>query len=128
MEFGAGRGKLSHWIHEALKAPRQRQEEEFSPEEPAEDLQLLLVERSSTRFKAGGPAPFLFTLQSASSASEGAESHCLLSLLQVDGKHQQGGATLERLQVDIQHLDLGGCGFLVAGVASWWVGGASCRS
>lgn len=57
MEFGAGRGKLSHWIHEALKAPRQRQEEEFSPEEPAEDLQLLLVERSSTRFKAGGPFP-----------------------------------------------------------------------
>ncbi|XP_075901366.1 tRNA:m(4)X modification enzyme TRM13 homolog isoform X2 [Nelusetta ayraudi] len=75
VEFGAGRGKLSHWIHEALKAPRQRQEEEFSLEEPAEDLQLLLVERSSTRFK-------------------------------VDGKHQQGSATLERLQVDIQHLDL----------------------
>lgn len=63
MEFGAGRGKLSHWIHEALKAPRQQQEEGFSPEEPVEDLQLLLVERSSTRFKAGGPAPALLTLQ-----------------------------------------------------------------
>uniref|UniRef100_A0A3Q3A1S1 tRNA:m(4)X modification enzyme TRM13 n=1 Tax=Kryptolebias marmoratus TaxID=37003 RepID=A0A3Q3A1S1_KRYMA len=55
VEFGAGRGKLSHWIHE--------------------DLQLLLVERSSTRFK-------------------------------VDGKHQDTGAEFERLQVDIQHLDL----------------------
>lgn len=117
MEFGAGRGKLSHWIHEALKAPQQQQEEaEFSPKEPAEDLQLLLVERSSTRFKAGGPALFLFTFQSASSTSDGAESHCLLSLLQVDGKHQQGGDTLERLQVDIQHLHLGGRGFLLGGV------------
>uniref|UniRef100_A0A671TZB6 tRNA:m(4)X modification enzyme TRM13 n=1 Tax=Sparus aurata TaxID=8175 RepID=A0A671TZB6_SPAAU len=52
VEFGAGRGKLSHWIHE-----------------------LLLVERCSTRFK-------------------------------VDGKHQGVGVEFERLQVDIQHLDL----------------------
>uniref|UniRef100_A0A8C6UQ82 tRNA:m(4)X modification enzyme TRM13 n=1 Tax=Neogobius melanostomus TaxID=47308 RepID=A0A8C6UQ82_9GOBI len=63
VEFGAGRGKLSHWIHQALR------------EEP--ELQLLLVERSSTRFK-------------------------------VDGKHVDAGAEFERLQVDIQHLDL--CG------------------
>ncbi|XP_053287199.1 tRNA:m(4)X modification enzyme TRM13 homolog [Pleuronectes platessa] len=61
VEFGAGRGKLSHWIHEALKT--------------CEDLQLLLVERCSTRFK-------------------------------VDGKHQDVGVKFERLQVDIQHLDL----------------------
>uniref|UniRef100_A0A3B4AIA2 tRNA:m(4)X modification enzyme TRM13 n=1 Tax=Periophthalmus magnuspinnatus TaxID=409849 RepID=A0A3B4AIA2_9GOBI len=62
VEFGAGRGKLSHWIHEALRG---------QPE-----LQVLLVERSSTRFK-------------------------------VDGKHADGEAEFERLQVDIQHLDLG---------------------
>ncbi|XP_039985729.1 tRNA:m(4)X modification enzyme TRM13 homolog [Xiphias gladius] len=61
VEFGAGRGKLSHWIHEALKT--------------CKDLQLLLVERCSTRFK-------------------------------VDGKHQEAGVQFERLQVDIQHLDL----------------------
>ncbi|XP_069581867.1 tRNA:m(4)X modification enzyme TRM13 homolog [Brachyistius frenatus] len=61
VEFGAGRGKLSHWIHEALKAHQ--------------DLQLLLVERCSTRFK-------------------------------VDGKHQEEGVQFERLQLDIQHLDL----------------------
>ncbi|CAL1591802.1 unnamed protein product [Knipowitschia caucasica] len=61
VEFGAGRGKLSHWIREALK------------DQP--ELQLLLVERSSTRFK-------------------------------VDGKHADAGAEFERLQVDIQHLDL----------------------
>lgn len=61
VEFGAGRGKLSHWIHQALR------------DEP--ELQLLLVERSSTRFK-------------------------------VDGKHVDAGAEFERLQVDIQHLDL----------------------
>ncbi|KAF7654741.1 hypothetical protein LDENG_00065640 [Lucifuga dentata] len=61
VEFGAGRGKLSHWIHEALKT--------------CKDLHFLLVERSSTRFK-------------------------------VDGRHQDGGAEFERLQVDIQHLDL----------------------
>ncbi|XP_062251342.1 tRNA:m(4)X modification enzyme TRM13 homolog isoform X2 [Platichthys flesus] len=61
VEFGAGRGKLSHWIHEALKT--------------CKDLQLLLVERCSTRFK-------------------------------VDGKHQDVGVKFERLQVDIQHLDL----------------------
>uniref|UniRef100_A0A1A8JFW3 tRNA:m(4)X modification enzyme TRM13 n=2 Tax=Nothobranchius kuhntae TaxID=321403 RepID=A0A1A8JFW3_NOTKU len=67
VEFGAGRGKLSHWIHEALRThedPKAR-----------EDLQLLLVERCSTRFK-------------------------------VDGKHQDAGLEFERLQVDIQHLDL----------------------
>ncbi|XP_034737986.1 tRNA:m(4)X modification enzyme TRM13 homolog [Etheostoma cragini] len=67
VEFGAGRGKLSHWIHEALKTRE-------TPETP-EDLQLLLVERCSTRFK-------------------------------VDGKHQDVGVEFERLQVDIQHLDL----------------------
>ncbi|XP_076028059.1 tRNA:m(4)X modification enzyme TRM13 homolog isoform X2 [Genypterus blacodes] len=61
VEFGAGRGKLSHWIHGALGAHR--------------DLHFLLVERSSTRFK-------------------------------VDGKHQEDGVQFERLQVDIQHLDL----------------------
>nr|XP_020464805.1 tRNA:m(4)X modification enzyme TRM13 homolog [Monopterus albus] len=61
VEFGAGRGKLSHWIHEALKT--------------CEDLQLLLVERCCTRFK-------------------------------VDGKHQDAGVQFQRLQVDIQHLDL----------------------
>lgn len=32
----------------------------------------------------------------------------------MDGKHQQCDAAFERLQVDIQHLDLGGCGLLVA--------------
>ncbi|XP_072295277.1 tRNA:m(4)X modification enzyme TRM13 homolog [Eucyclogobius newberryi] len=62
VEFGAGRGKLSHWIHEALR------------DEP--ELQVLLVERSSTRFK-------------------------------VDGKHTDEGVEFERLQIDIQHLDLG---------------------
>ncbi|XP_041862012.1 tRNA:m(4)X modification enzyme TRM13 homolog [Melanotaenia boesemani] len=67
VEFGAGRGKLSHWIYEALKTCR---DQEF-----CEDLQLLLVERCSTRFK-------------------------------VDGKHQGGVVRFERLQVDIQHLDL----------------------
>lgn len=49
VEFGAGRGKLSHWIHEALKTPEHL--------ETQEDLQLLLVERCSTRFKAGTPRP-----------------------------------------------------------------------
>ncbi|XP_040039257.2 tRNA:m(4)X modification enzyme TRM13 homolog [Gasterosteus aculeatus] len=67
VEFGAGRGKLSHWIHEALKTR--------DPLQTCDDLQLLLVERSSTRFK-------------------------------VDGKHQDTGVQFERLQVDIQHLDL----------------------
>ncbi|XP_028258973.1 tRNA:m(4)X modification enzyme TRM13 homolog [Parambassis ranga] len=61
VEFGAGRGKLSHWIHEALKT--------------CEDVQVLLVERCSTRFK-------------------------------VDGKHQDSGVQFERVQVDIQHLNL----------------------
>uniref|UniRef100_A0A672ZW59 tRNA:m(4)X modification enzyme TRM13 n=2 Tax=Sphaeramia orbicularis TaxID=375764 RepID=A0A672ZW59_9TELE len=61
VEFGAGRGKLSHWVHEALKTRT--------------NLQLLLVERSSTRFK-------------------------------VDGKHVDAAAQFERVQVDIQHLDL----------------------
>ncbi|XP_060890741.1 tRNA:m(4)X modification enzyme TRM13 homolog isoform X1 [Labrus mixtus] len=68
IEFGAGRGKLSHWIHEALKTPDLLLTQG--------DLQMLLVERSSTRFK-------------------------------VDGKHQDPGVQFERLQVDIQHLDLG---------------------
>uniref|UniRef100_A0A3Q4GHP3 tRNA:m(4)X modification enzyme TRM13 n=1 Tax=Neolamprologus brichardi TaxID=32507 RepID=A0A3Q4GHP3_NEOBR len=43
VEFGAGRGKLSHWIHEALKTCEHLK--------TCEDLQLLLVERCSTRFK-----------------------------------------------------------------------------
>uniref|UniRef100_A0A3Q2ZAZ2 tRNA:m(4)X modification enzyme TRM13 n=1 Tax=Hippocampus comes TaxID=109280 RepID=A0A3Q2ZAZ2_HIPCM len=42
VEFGAGRGKLSHWIHRALEG------------HPPERLQMLLVERSSTRFKVDG--------------------------------------------------------------------------
>ncbi|XP_061152444.1 tRNA:m(4)X modification enzyme TRM13 homolog isoform X3 [Syngnathus typhle] len=42
VEFGAGRGKLSHWILRALEGDRQ------------EHLQILLVERSSTRFKVDG--------------------------------------------------------------------------
>lgn len=67
VEFGAGRGKLSHWIHEALKTQDHMKTQE--------DLQLLLVERCSTRFK-------------------------------VDGKHQDVGVQFERLQIDIQHLDL----------------------
>ncbi|XP_044055620.1 tRNA:m(4)X modification enzyme TRM13 homolog isoform X2 [Siniperca chuatsi] len=67
VEFGAGRGKLSHWIHEALKTSDHLK--------TCDDLQLLLVERCSTRFK-------------------------------VDGKHQDVGVQFERLQVDIQHLDL----------------------
>ncbi|KAM4575426.1 tRNA:m(4)X modification enzyme TRM13 homolog isoform 2-T2 [Fundulus diaphanus] len=78
VEFGAGRGKLSHWIHKALKNPERTDCEEqkiIKDPETCEDLQLLLVERSSTRFK-------------------------------VDGKHQDGGVAFERLQVDIQHLDL----------------------
>ncbi|XP_030228294.1 tRNA:m(4)X modification enzyme TRM13 homolog isoform X1 [Gadus morhua] len=62
VEFGAGKGKLSHWIREAVKGHN--------------DHHFLLVERSSTRFK-------------------------------VDGKHQQADGRFERLQVDIQHLDLG---------------------
>ncbi|KAF1385192.1 hypothetical protein PFLUV_G00105170 [Perca fluviatilis] len=70
VEFGAGRGKLSHWIHEALKTPKTQETSENQ-----EDLQILLVERCSTRFK-------------------------------VDGKHQDAGVEFERLQVDIQHLDL----------------------
>ncbi|CAN9500834.1 unnamed protein product [Ophioblennius macclurei] len=68
VEFGAGRGKLAHWILEALKTPKDQ--------ETPKDLQMLLVERCTTRFK-------------------------------VDGKHQDSGVELERLQVDIQHLDLG---------------------
>ncbi|KAJ4943559.1 hypothetical protein JOQ06_006059 [Pogonophryne albipinna] len=70
VEFGAGRGKLSHWIHEAL-----RRRDPLKTSEDLKDLQFLLVERSSTRFK-------------------------------VDGKHQEAGVQFERLQVDIQHLDL----------------------
>ncbi|XP_074523502.1 tRNA:m(4)X modification enzyme TRM13 homolog [Halichoeres trimaculatus] len=73
IEFGAGRGKLSHWIHEALKTPDHL--ETPGPLETQDELQMLLVERSSTRFK-------------------------------VDGKHQDPGVQFERLQVDIQHLDL----------------------
>ncbi|XP_072244915.1 tRNA:m(4)X modification enzyme TRM13 homolog [Leuresthes tenuis] len=67
VEFGAGRGKLSHWIHEALKTSEGNR--------TSEDLQMLLVERCSTRFK-------------------------------VDGKHQDASVQFERLQLDIQHLDL----------------------
>ncbi|KAM8745531.1 tRNA:m(4)X modification enzyme TRM13 homolog isoform 2-T2 [Acanthopagrus schlegelii] len=73
VEFGAGRGKLSHWIHEALKTRDDPETQDHL--ESLDDLQLLLVERCSTRFK-------------------------------VDGKHQDVGVEFERLQVDIQHLDL----------------------
>ncbi|KAL2089291.1 hypothetical protein ACEWY4_013979 [Coilia grayii] len=61
VEFGAGRGKLSHWIRTALQE--------------AQDVHFLLVERSTTRFK-------------------------------VDGKNKGRDCTFERMQVDIQHLDL----------------------
>ncbi|XP_067086785.1 tRNA:m(4)X modification enzyme TRM13 homolog isoform X2 [Osmerus mordax] len=40
VEFGAGKGKLSHWIHVALKAN--------------DNIHFLLVERSSSRFKVDG--------------------------------------------------------------------------
>ena len=52
VEFGAGRGKLSHWIHEALRRrdPLKTGEEQKTSED-LKDLQFLLVERSSTRFK-----------------------------------------------------------------------------
>ncbi|MEQ2180214.1 hypothetical protein GOODEAATRI_033518, partial [Goodea atripinnis] len=52
VEFGAGRGKLSHWIHKALKNPEICEYQKIiNDPETFEDLQLLLVERSSTRFK-----------------------------------------------------------------------------
>lgn len=37
VEFGAGRGKLSHWVDKALQ--------------DAKDVHFLLVERATTRFK-----------------------------------------------------------------------------
>lgn len=40
VEFGAGRGKLSHWVDIAL--------------ENVESVQFLLVERATTRFKVRG--------------------------------------------------------------------------
>ncbi|NXT02270.1 TRM13 enzyme, partial [Jacana jacana] len=40
VEFGAGRGKLSHWVHVALH--------------DVENVQFLLVERATTRFKVDG--------------------------------------------------------------------------
>lgn len=40
VEFGAGRGKLSHWVDVALQN--------------AENVQFLLVERATTRFKVRG--------------------------------------------------------------------------
>lgn len=61
VEFGAGRGKLSHWIDLALQ--------------DAKNAHFLLVERASTRFK-------------------------------VDGKHKRQGSTFERLQIDIEDLNL----------------------
>ncbi|XP_051866862.1 tRNA:m(4)X modification enzyme TRM13 homolog isoform X2 [Pristis pectinata] len=61
VEFGAGRGKLSHWIDLALQ--------------DAENVHFLLVERATTRFK-------------------------------VDGKHRRQGSTFERLQIDIEDLNL----------------------
>ncbi|MCJ8737605.1 hypothetical protein PDJAM_G00026130 [Pangasius djambal] len=67
VEFGAGKGKLSHWIHVVLQE--------------AKNVHFLLVERSSTRFK-------------------------------VDGKHKNTDSTFDRLQVDIQHLDLSRVPFL----------------
>lgn len=39
VEFGAGRGKLSHWVDTALQ--------------DTENVHFLLVERATTRFKVG---------------------------------------------------------------------------
>ncbi|KAI3369193.1 hypothetical protein L3Q82_026144, partial [Scortum barcoo] len=121
VEFGAGRGKLSHWIHEALKTEDQLK--------TRDELQLLLVERCSTRFKAGRPPEppqtpndaitfnnsvkltrDIFICQRFFCLSEREESvrsdRCCSVVVQVDGKHQDDGVQFERLQVDIQHLDL----------------------
>lgn len=119
---------MSHWIHEALKTPEHL--------ENPEDLQLLLVERCSTRFKAGTKIqtvvttkkpkaprsilsqPVLFRVTSPLSSilvySDKEVGPCLDTnpslfpsvLVQVDGKHQDAGVAFERLQVDIEHLDL----------------------
>ncbi|XP_061095158.1 tRNA:m(4)X modification enzyme TRM13 homolog isoform X1 [Conger conger] len=64
VEFGAGKGKLSHWINVALRG--------------SDNVNFLLVERSTTRFKVDGKN------RSTDSAN-----------------------VFERLQVDIQHLSLG---------------------
>ncbi|XP_063056836.1 tRNA:m(4)X modification enzyme TRM13 homolog [Engraulis encrasicolus] len=88
VEFGAGRGKLSHWIHAA------------ATQETQDNLHFLLVERSTTRFK-------------------------------VDGKNKGSDCTFERLQVDIQHLDLSKVPLLqdkrlpVVGVGKHLCGGAT---
>ncbi|XP_078074348.1 tRNA:m(4)X modification enzyme TRM13 homolog isoform X1 [Mustelus asterias] len=68
VEFGAGRGKLSHWIDLALQ--------------DAKSVYFLLVERATTRFK-------------------------------VDGKHKSRGSMFERLQIDIEDLNLGKVPLLV---------------
>lgn len=95
IEFGAGKGKLSHWIHIALKA--------------AENVNVLLVERSSTRFKVWCLSP-----EDILSSSTGKILFFLLEskvtlqfhVFKVDGKHKNVDSTFDRLQVDIQHLDL----------------------
>ncbi|OXB66169.1 hypothetical protein ASZ78_012968 [Callipepla squamata] len=69
VEFGAGRGKLSHWVDVALQ--------------DVENIQFLLVERATTRFKVKED-----------------------TVITVDGKHKKSDSIFERLQVDIQHLCL----------------------
>ncbi|KAI4792593.1 hypothetical protein KUCAC02_033291, partial [Chaenocephalus aceratus] len=81
VEFGAGRGKLSHWIHEAL-----RRRDALRTGEDLEDLQFLLV----------------------------------------DGKHQEAGVQFQRLQVDIQHLDLSKVAPLTDGSCLWSPWGSTC--
>lgn len=95
IEFGAGKGKLSHWIHIALKA--------------AKNVHFLLVERSSTRFKVWCHSHEAIL----SSRSEKIIFFLLENKLtfqfyvfKVDGKHKNADSTFDRLQVDIQHLDL----------------------
>lgn len=109
MEFGAGRGKLSHWIHRALQNP----EGQGVAMETSQDLQLLLVERCSTRFKVEEPGnqnrsgsdKYLCKSMKLTRTRTG-PAPLTFSLLQVDGKHQGSANPFERLQVDIQHLDL----------------------
>ncbi len=97
IEFGAGKGKLSHWIHIALKE--------------AKNVHFLLVERSSTRFKVWRHSPE--DILSSHQVQEKVLFFLLESKVQfqfyvfkVDGKHKNADSTFDRLQVDIQHLDL----------------------
>ncbi|XP_061634548.1 tRNA:m(4)X modification enzyme TRM13 homolog isoform X2 [Phyllopteryx taeniolatus] len=116
VEFGAGRGKLSHWIHRALR-------EQTPPPPAGEPLQMLLVERSSTRFKArprtesmrgfgrrpkkGRRAQFGGQRTLASwPPTRPFKIKAALLCVQVDGKHQDADVEFARLQIDIQHLDL----------------------